>query len=315
MHGQGIPIMFSHRGEPHEYLVAAALQARLTNPTSPVIVFHDWAAVPPALANNAVHCVHVKDYYGECETVDALWFNMSQNGSDYERWCMERWMIIRNFMRAHGLGQCFACDSDVLIFSELERVKHHFADVDFTLSHLTWGCVFIFNTRVLDVFHDLVVELYRRQTSLYWHVLDRLGILRPGARTLMPLADTVLINIFSEELAAGLGFRSKNTCTIIDGGAFCPDLHNKFVQCEMETEAVDPHDVHGPYRKIVWRNGYPFSPRLGTGELIRMHCLHFQGHAKLRFQVPCFLTFVEHLKHQAAGGTAPPPYGFGQNAA
>lgn len=303
--------MFSHRGSPNDYLIAAGLQAKVTNPSSPVFIFHDWDHVPQELSDHGVHCIHVRDYYGECSKVDQLWFNMSQNGSDYERWCMERWMIIRNFMRAHNFTRCFACDSDVLIFSELEPVWQKYKDFDFTVSHFTWGCTIINNIQVLDIFHDLVVELYERKTSLYWRVLDFLGLLTPG-KDLQPLADTVLIRIFTDEMAAGFGFRWENTCTVINDGAFCPDLHDSFLPCEMEKEQLDPLDVHGPYRKIVWQDGYPFSPHRDTGKLVRMHCLHFQGRAKLRFQVPCFLTFMEYLRQRASGTlNKAPTYEFG----
>lgn len=305
--------MFSHRGSPNDYLIAAALMARVTNPSSPVFIFHDWDQVPNELSANSVHCIHVREYYGECEKVDQLWFNISNNGSDYERWCMERWMIIRNFMRAHNFSSCFACDSDVLIFSELEKVKHHFKDFDFTVSHLTWGCVFINNIKVLDVFHDLVVELYERNTSFYWRVLDFMGILKPGPKPMHPLADPVIIQIFWGEIAEKLGFRWENTCTIFEDGAFCPDLHNPFIPCEMETELLDPLDTHGPFRKIVWKDGFPFSPLKGSGKLIRMHCLHFQGRAKLLYQVPCFLAFMEHLTYRTNGnvGKLPNPFPLG----
>jgi len=302
MEQSGIPIIFNHRGGPNDYLIAAALQAKLTNPRSPVFVFHDWEQTPEDLTANGVHCIHVKMYYGECARLDEIWFNFSRNGSDYERWCMERWMILRNFMRAHNIEKVFAADSDVLIYSDISAAHKNFEKCDFTVSHLTWGCVFINNIRVLDVIHDMIMEFYGRKTSLWWRVLDFLNILRPEAEVVGDLADTVFIRIFTNEMAEKLGFTWLNTCTIIEDSAFCPDLHSKFIPCEMEAESIDPRD-NRPFRKIIWQNGIPYARALETGRLVKMHCLHFQGTAKLRFQVPAFLAFIQHFNRSGGAGS------------
>lgn len=297
----GIPIIFNHRVAANSYLVAAVLQARLTNPRSPIVLFHDFAEVPPELTSNNIQCIHVREYYGDCSKVAERWFNLSRNPSEYEMGSMQRWMILRNFMHANNISQCFAVDSDVLLFTDITAAHEHFKQYDFTLSDQTWSCAFFNNVRALDVFHDLVLELYERRTSLWWRILERLNIFRLSA-PVGNLADTTLIKLFIEEIAGGLGFQWANTSSVIDGAAFCPDLRSSTIPCEMEEASSDPRDPR-PLRKIVWQNGLPFGKILGSGAPVRFHSLHFRGSSKHNLLVPCFVSFLEHFK--TLQGTAP----------
>ncbi len=296
-----LPIVFNHRVAPSSYLIAAALQAKLTNPASPVILLHDFAAVPPELPGHGIECIHVRELYGECAKVDEHWFNISRNPAEYELGTMQRWMLLRNLMRSRQLTSCFALDSDVLLYSDIDRAQNPFRGFDFTISSETWSCAFFNNVRVLDVFHDLVIELYERRTGLWWRVLEALNVLRTDA-LIGNLADTVLIKLFLREIAAEHGFRWTDTAAIVDGSVFCPDLRSDAVPCEMESHAAEPSDPR-PLRRIFWQDGMPYGRALAGGGLVRMNGLHFRGSLKHSLLMSCFTSFVEHLRSSARSET------------
>lgn len=292
----GLPICFFHRLEPSPYLIASVLQARFTNPNSPIILFHDFSEIPPDLLAHNITCIPFSEYYGECGKLDELWFNISRNRSECELGSIQRWMVLRNYLRSENVSRCFSADSDLLIYCNITEAQKNFQTVDCTLADQAWSSLFLNNIAVLNVFHDFILEAFRRTSDVWWKILEAINIFNTR-EPIGNLADTVLIKLFINEYAASHGFRWQNTNEIVNGSVFCPDLRSSSLPFEMEPESQDPFDAR-PLRKTFWQNGLPHARLRENGNLIRLNVLHFRGFLKHTHLVPCFSNFLEFLKTQ-----------------
>src|SRR3989338_7010207 len=114
MEFDAIPIFFNQRGGAPDWFLAAVIQARLTNPRSPIFVLHDLQT-PPSIGQykDGIFFVHLEEYRVKARIFEPLFFNLSFNPGHYERYCLERWLILQEFMRRHEIDQCAHFDSDV----------------------------------------------------------------------------------------------------------------------------------------------------------------------------------------------------------
>jgi len=63
--------------------------------------------------------------------------HLSTNDYNFELMCFNRWFILLNYMKAKNINMCFHIDSDVLLFSDVEKDYINYEQYDFTLSHRT----------------------------------------------------------------------------------------------------------------------------------------------------------------------------------
>ena len=90
-----LPIIFVHTGNSN--IISYALnQARKFNPDSEIILLGDesnsW------VQKHGFRHFNVSDYYGMAEKFNDVYVHMSPNPIGYERFCFQRWMVIKEFL-------------------------------------------------------------------------------------------------------------------------------------------------------------------------------------------------------------------------
>lgn len=306
-----LPIVFIHTSENPaavpEYLLSAMMQARLSNPKQKIVLLSNLknfrvTAVPEIDAGFAY--VDIDPFRGACAEFTKRYFNLSVNPAWYERFCFERWFILKAFCDAHNVNRLIAFDSDVLIYSDLEEVAKAYSDCSYVnLTYGCWGTVLFNDLRALDRYLSIVIEIFSRNSPLWIKAMDRLGLTKPylggatsGVDNLTDMFAIRMLNDMSDDLPYQDLYSIKNLG--------CFDRNIAVTAAETK---FDPHfESSGPIKYVNWVNGEPFGRAKGFSEPIKFHCLHFQGHAK-SFIAEWFLKNLElWLKKNGYATNLPP---------
>ncbi len=159
-----IPIIVVHCGR-SPFLEMCLRQAHRTNPSSRVILLGDETTPSPDFAE--FHCIHDPKLFQNVEPFYAAYRHFSSsNSEEVEKFCMARWIILRNFMHREGLTRCLAIDSDVLLFADMTEEAKRFAPYAMTFAH--WSktqnlihCNFVLDRTALDSFTEYLMRVYR----------------------------------------------------------------------------------------------------------------------------------------------------------
>jgi hypothetical protein len=296
MAGEGVPIIYIHQAErAPRYLMASLGCAHITNPHAPIYLITDMRALPPTdypSFEAAVTLIDINQHRTEAEEFGKIFFNVSINPGYFERWCIERWFILRSFLKERGIQRFVTLDSDVLLFCDVKKEAERFAAFDFTISSRYNWCFGIFNqVRVIDSFCAMIMEVYSKSTPLWLTVCDYLNLLRPNVPT-GNLSDMTLLKLFVEQVADKEGLRYEDTARVLDGSCYCTNIALAVPEVEMCLEPCGGRER--TIKKIHWVNGAPYGRLCSSGELVRFNCLHFQGESKA-LMAPCFDVFVQLL--------------------
>jgi len=281
MNNANLPIVFVHTSESMpQFLLLALVQAKLSNPTQPVILLSDIKQ-PPQLAEpllaQGIQYHHIKDYQQEVIEFQKRYFHFSVNPLWYERFCFERWFILREFARQMNYDRLIHFDSDVLIYSDLTESLKPFTDFSYASLWGSWGTILFNDMQVLDTFIDLTMQIYGRSSPLWFTAMQRVGFLSPynggpyhGLDNISDMFVTRLIHETRKDLTYADLYKVTN------GGVFDRNI-NLYIP---ETPHDPEFEGDGKMKKFHWKDGVPYGRLMPSGEEVRFHCLHFQGGAK-----------------------------------
>ncbi|MGC4005577.1 MAG: hypothetical protein QM811_21665 [Pirellulales bacterium] len=203
----------------------------------------------------------------------------------FERFCIERWFLVRNFMRRERLARCLVIDSDVLLFCDVPYEAHRLRE--FAMTFARWDavrriphCNFIGSLAAIEDFCAYVLETYRDP--------DRLAKLR-NANLKKRNQDW----ISDMSLFYDWGSRATYPVALIDQ----PQADEVF------DAAIDDVQDYVPagylpgllrrWKKIEFRDGRPYAFSKSDGRAIRMKCLHYHG--------PFKTLMTKHAQGQSEG--------------
>ena len=114
-----IPVFITHRGN-QKYLQTCIKQAGKFN--SEVWLIGDNSNT--YFSKNHINmdsapaglCADIKEFRTK-------YVHLSNQSKEFERFCIERWIWIRNVMNYTKTSKCCAIDSDVLIFSKIAEIQ------------------------------------------------------------------------------------------------------------------------------------------------------------------------------------------------
>lgn len=114
-----IPIFITHRGN-QKYLKTCIKQASKFN--SEVWLIGDSSNA--GLTKNHINIDSgFSDISTDIEEFRSKYVHFSNQGKEFEKFCIERWIWIRNIMKHAKVNKCCAIDSDVLIFSRIDEIQ------------------------------------------------------------------------------------------------------------------------------------------------------------------------------------------------
>ncbi len=258
------PIVFIHQGAPValSHLNCALLQARLWNPERRILVLTDED--PQALlAVPGIEVIRPEAYGNGARELRAVYRHFSLNPEPFERACLERWFVLRDFMRERTWSDVWHFDSDVMIYRDLSEETQRVAALDFTLTRQS-GHSSYFRLGALEKFCELILRSYQQEPSTgRLQALDR--ALAEAQRR-----DRISDMFFITELSQDPSLRSADL--------HVPQLGQAVFDANANADRTAAGE--GVLREITFIDNRPHSTEDPAFPLQCYATLHFQGAAK-----------------------------------
>jgi hypothetical protein len=263
---EALPIVFVHLFNSN-YLPFTLGQAKMKNLSSPIILIGDDSnKVLPFVTH-----VHMNAYAKQAVEFQKIYKHFSPNGFIYEQFCFIRWMILRDFMRAHGLQKIIHLDSDVLLYVDVNKEQENWKDYELTLINGNCaGNMFVNGTSALDELCTSIWDMYaapgaEARLAALLEERHRIGCLA--------VSDMVPLRAFYDANRNRVG---EMTGIQPDGSYWDANVHLD--------EGFETRDG----RKNFWfQGGKAYCRHVATGREIWFKSLHFQGIAKSHIE-PAF---------------------------
>ena len=100
-----IPVVLIHSGD-SPYLPATIFQLRHSNPRTPIYLIGDDEN---RHYNSWVSHHEINDFLGHAKAFENIYQHFSTNGREFELICIQRWFILRDFMKAMNQVMSIMC--------------------------------------------------------------------------------------------------------------------------------------------------------------------------------------------------------------
>ncbi len=260
-----VPIVFIHRG--YSWYVPYSLEAasrrlgkhrlHYIGDTYGKWVSNKWCQHTSLISTDFLAAADFAKIYRHYSTL----------GVEYELFCIQRWFVLRDYMRRVGLTSCIYLDTDILISGDLDEVYQRVADsgrpIGFT-GHSAHTCM-VHEWDGLREFCDFVTRFYQdesnRQKCLEWQK----KVLSKGNGG--GVSDMTLFYRFAE---------ARPDLSISYG-----ELYDKSPSpIDVSMTAVSDYETDaGGFKRVTWEDNLAFA-HTTDGAKVAMCTLHFQGRAK-----------------------------------
>lgn len=123
-----LPIVFIHKGY-SDYMEYSLRQAKYSNPDSELILLGDEAND----RFDFITHVNMKNYSSSANDFAKFYKHYSTNPYHYELFCIQRWFILNEYMNEKNIDKCFVCDTDVMIYSNIDKALEPFYNANIAL--------------------------------------------------------------------------------------------------------------------------------------------------------------------------------------
>ncbi len=262
-----IPVVFIHKGY-SDYMEYALRQAKFSNQDSEIILLGDQA-------NNKfdfVTHVDIAEYFDGAGRLAGVYRHYSTNPYHYELFCLQRWFILKEYMQQKDIQKCFVCDTDVMLYSDINDALKPFMTARLALlrhgKEYSLGISFI-SLKELQGLCDYIISCYQSD-----EILKEFELVYQNAvkiETVGGVSDMVLVRKWLQE--TGLD-NVTSLMAIKNNSAF--DSHIGLPHLEKD----DQYKFSKRRKKINWQNAKPYCYSYKYKMDIKFHLLHFQGPAK-----------------------------------
>ncbi len=219
--------------------------------------------------------VDIKKLYKE-ESIEFKnkYIHLGKSNPNYEMFCMQRWIILKDFMKEYNIRECFYIDSDILLFSDLNEALNPFNKYNISLANNLGLSMYIKDVKVLEEFSKYLLFKYTNEKeinklkSMYYDDPNRVNNGVAGSISDMDLSRDFFSNF---NLPVGNLSEIENDSVfdsaIVYGGA------------EFEMLKKGRYQM----KKIFFENNIPFCnySKEKINKKIRFHSLHFLVWTKL----------------------------------
>lgn len=268
MNVKSLPIIVVHYGSAN-YLNACLEQAMKQTPDSPVILLGDESNLNvPCTEHWSIHDSGLGE---DLERFHASFQNLGDpHRETFERFCIERWFLVRNFCRLKGWTRCLHFDSDVLLFCNAEEEAKRFQNYAMTFAH--WDpvrnlvhCNFVQNLAALEDFCQYVLNVYETP-----ELLEALKVKNRKKSGFCWISDMSLFADWSRNAPFPFAFFED---FYDQGFCFDPAIDQKGTVFR-QTRYL-PGLLRG-FKKIRFQAGVPFA-QMKDGRWIQLKAIHYHG--------------------------------------
>ena len=192
------------------------------------------------------------------------------NDYDYELFCLQRWLVLREFAAKTGIKRFLHIDSDVMLYANMGRENERFSSFAFTLSKGHCGHCSFMSSDAIMALAETIIRLFRDKGEEWkWMMAQNVG----------PLSDMTLLEYFRLKGGMSCG----ETTTVADGTTFDHNIQipQQTMSSYLEKYAgfiLPEWEMNGDTKRIIWQGGKPYGRLLGT--MVRFLGIHFSGAAK-----------------------------------
>ncbi len=226
------------------------------NPHSPIILIGDDTND----CFDFVEHVNMRAFEHAADSFNRQYKHRSPNDEIHERFCFQRWFVLKEFLTQSKIDQCLHLDSDVMLYINATNERKIFSANDLTLSSgRSAHCCFISGPNVLHAYCDMVLHTYSSQSGLQWmeKEFERINRISSGG-----ICDMTFFEAFSQS--------HPGTCVelgkIVDGAVYDDNIN-----------ASDGYAMRDGIKDIRFVGRIPFSRHKESETDVQFKTLHFQG--------------------------------------
>ncbi|WP_300377878.1 hypothetical protein [Brachyspira sp.] len=180
---------------------------------------------------------------------------------------MQRWIIIKDFMKEYKINECLHIDSDILIFSNLDEALKPFYNYDISLANKLALTMYIRDVKVLEEFSKYLLLKYTDENEI--NKLKNMYYNDPY-RVNNGVAGTISDMDISRDFFSNTNLSVGNLSEIKDDSVF--DFGIVYGSPNFEMLKKDKYEM----KKIFFENDIPFCNYNdeNINKKIRFHSLH-----------------------------------------
>lgn len=152
-----IPIIFIHKGNSF-YLKPNLIHTKDLNPLNRVILLGDSAN--SKLKDLKIEHYNINNYNYEANQFEKIYEHYSPNSYNFELFCFQRWFIIWEFCSKKKIDNFLVCDSDALLFCDVNKEFLKYQQYDYTICKNGTPCFVYFTLNKLRKFLDYMIWCY-----------------------------------------------------------------------------------------------------------------------------------------------------------
>jgi hypothetical protein len=257
-----------------------------SNPTSDVLFLNVNDNYP--LAVTGVIDIDARGFYNSaCAEIRQVYKHLSTNQPEFELFCMERFFVIREFMRRENIDWAFLVESDVLLFENLNALlkskggicsnRVHLSEKKcislayVSLEYIEYYCQYVINCYVQPEKFIKIAEFFKQYNE------------KGGKGGICDMTFCDYINkgmygadkSYAAENISDLFVNDAKERVLIDSFIGRDFILDSDVRFEMGKSYIDGKII----KKIELIDGV-LSARILNGESVKIGSIHFQGNAK-----------------------------------
>lgn len=259
-----IPLIIIHSGF-QDYLKYTIFQAHKNNKV------YLLGNINP---NFSLERLEFVDFNTLCDGFDAFkknYIHLNTTPYDYELFCFQRWFILKNFMLTNKLDVVFYIDSDVLLYSDVNKEWAKYDQYDMTLLHRSAATSSFITYRAICNFCKLLINTYSNKNSYVFKKVESHFKVRRECNLPGGVCDMTLFEHFHREDDCGGGpGRVGEMMQIINDSTYD---HNINAQDNDYSFKNGTKEI-----KIIDKHPYVFNLKLNKD--IKFNAIHFQDRSK-----------------------------------
>lgn len=258
-----LPIIFIHRTD-DAYLYYILRQAKLSNPNSDVILLGSKSNAK-YISNDTKHFM-IDDYSEGASNFAKSYKHLSSNEYHYNLFCFQRWFVLRDFMRKHKIPECWVFDSDVMLYTNINKQEYRNFSYEFTWTTIT----------TLKDIEDLckLQQEYFSDPKLH----EDLKIFTKETGHHLSNGDLLVSDMVTQRLFFERHLKGNRVHGIYSNSFFDNNLHLSFPGVEMLDDK----------KKIYLIDGTLCCKKTGSNQFYKLNSVHFTTTANKKFIECCY---------------------------